>query len=110
MSAATTTASRPLDESRSPLKEQSPTWGNTLGLEGNAETEQGDSADAALVQQGHARNAKRIATLQAGLALKGHELRQRQDGTFTVSRWGQTRELLDLDAVESFATLVGVTA
>ena len=32
------------------------------------------------------------------------------NGTFTVSRWGQTRELLDLDAVESFATLVGVTA
>lgn len=49
---------------------------------------------------------KRFERLRALLALKGHELLVTADG-FTVRRWGLTKELHDLDAVEEFARQVG---
>lgn len=50
---------------------------------------------------------KRFATAQAQLALSGYVLRKIDDGSYVVSRWGMFRELLDLDACERFAGLVG---
>ena len=75
------------------------------GFRDQGKTDSGDCAQAHDLAQ-----RKRQANLQALLALKGHELRQQQDGTFLVLRWGLTRELHDLGAVESFARLVGATA
>lgn len=50
---------------------------------------------------------KRIATLTARLALKGHLLEELPGGGFVAGRWGQTRPLPDLQAVEAFARQVG---
>lgn len=44
--------------------------------------------------------------LRALLALKGHELYATADG-YTVRRWGLSKELHGLDAVELFARAVG---
>jgi hypothetical protein len=50
--------------------------------------------------------AKRLATLQAELALIGHELVALPGGGFVVARWGQVRALADLAEVEQFLRLV----
>lgn len=51
---------------------------------------------------------KRAATLRAQLALAGgFELHELADGTFLARRWGLTRHLRDLAAVEAFARQVG---
>lgn len=62
-----------------------------------------DGADFAAA----AAQRKRFEGLRAALALRGHELHQLADGTFLVRRWGLTRDLSDLDAVEAFARQVG---
>ncbi|MFT3664630.1 hypothetical protein [Piscinibacter sp.] len=49
---------------------------------------------------------KRIATVEAQLALKGFELHRTPIGMFIVCKWGLTRELR-LDEVETFARRVG---
>lgn len=49
---------------------------------------------------------KRLATLRAGLALKGYELHDTADA-FIVRRWGLTRLLNGLESVEQFARQVG---
>jgi hypothetical protein len=108
MSAATATATRPLDDSRSLLKEQSPTWGNTLGLEGNAETDSRNSADTPPELQGEVGMLKRIATLTANFALRGAELNSLASGGFSIRIGGWWRELPDLQAVESTARRMGV--
>lgn len=51
---------------------------------------------------------KRFERLRALLALKGHELYKPDGGgPYFVRRWGLTRDLQDLDAVEGFARQVG---
>ncbi|MDO9092702.1 MAG: hypothetical protein Q7U99_08730 [Rubrivivax sp.] len=54
---------------------------------------------------------KAFKTLQAVLALKGWTLHHLDAAhgcqRFLASRWGMTRELSDLAAVESFATSIG---
>lgn len=51
---------------------------------------------------------KRFEDLRARLALAGgFELHRMDDGTFVVRRWGLTRELADLAAVEAFLQRVG---
>ena len=52
---------------------------------------------------------KARAQLAAKLALAGgHVLTELSDGSFIVSRWGQTRHCNDLYAVAQFARLLGV--
>jgi hypothetical protein len=50
---------------------------------------------------------KRARTLQALLALRGHELHILADGSFLATRWGLSKALRDLAAVEQFARQVG---
>ena len=49
---------------------------------------------------------KRFERLRALLALKGHELYATADG-YLVQRWGLTKDLTGIDAVEAFARQVG---
>jgi len=51
---------------------------------------------------------KTYRTLQAWLAMKGHELNRLDDGRYLVSRWGLTKVLPNLQAVSEFARQVGV--
>lgn len=54
-------------------------------------------------------SAPGFATLAAQLALAGgHVLTELSDGSFMVSRWGQTRHCSDLHAVAQFAKRLGV--
>lgn len=51
---------------------------------------------------------KAVDKLRAALALAGgFELHELADGSFLVRRWGLTRDLADLAAVEDFARQVG---
>lgn len=51
---------------------------------------------------------KAFSTLQARLALRGWALTHHAAGVgFWATQWGRSRELADLDAVESFAVTVG---
>ena len=60
-------------------------------------------ADApGLVVPGRECDSKRFATLRAQLALKAYSLVQLQAGSYLVGRWGSSRELADLSAVEQF--------
>jgi hypothetical protein len=52
--------------------------------------------------------AGRFAALQARLRLAGWHLAAGTGGAFTVSRWGNSRALDSLDAVDTFARQVGV--
>lgn len=51
---------------------------------------------------------KRLATLQARLAMRGHELHALADGGFMACRWGLTRHLSTLEEVALFCVQVGV--
>jgi hypothetical protein len=50
---------------------------------------------------------KRARTLQALLAMRGHELHILADGSYLATRWGLSKALRDLAAVEQFARQVG---
>ena len=50
---------------------------------------------------------KRLATLRAQLALGGFVLQEAHDGSFIVARWGQSRALVNLEAVSAFLRQVG---
>ena len=52
-------------------------------------------------------DGKRLATLRAQLALGGVVLQDADDGSFLVSRWGQSRALVNLEAVSAFLRQVG---
>ncbi len=52
---------------------------------------------------------KRLATLQAELARRGYELKRTDSGALLIARWGLSRELRDVAAVEDFARQVGAT-
>lgn len=45
--------------------------------------------------------------LRALLAQRGHDLHATDDGIYIVRRWGMSRDLRDLAAVEAFAKQVG---
>lgn len=49
---------------------------------------------------------KRFERLRAALAQRGHELYATADG-YLVQRWGLTKDLNGIDAVEAFARQVG---
>jgi hypothetical protein len=51
---------------------------------------------------------KQFATLRAQCALAGWTLNEQPAGTFVVARWGMSRVLPDLAAVEGFVAQVGV--
>lgn len=55
--------------------------------------------------------AKTFATLQAELALRGHQLlrvdRRPKPDTFIVTAWGHSREFKTLDQVAAFLEIVG---
>ena len=53
-------------------------------------------------------SVKRLATLQAVLALKGFELHPTTTGIYIVMRWNWARRLATLDDVQDFAQQVGV--
>lgn len=53
---------------------------------------------------------KRVATLTAALALRGHALYRLADGSFLAVWRGWSRQLADLQAVERFAAALGVVA
>lgn len=65
-------------------------------------------------EQGTADNgdcaAKVVATTTARAALAGVQLTQCTDGSWCASRWGWSRPLADVAAVESFLRLVGAPA
>lgn len=107
MSAATTTATRPLDESSTPLTEQSPASGGKLGLEGNGKADSWNCAEGSIGEQPAPSEAKRNATLTAQLALLGIELRRLSCGAYLASSPGGYRVLDDLDEVAAFAVRVG---
>lgn len=50
---------------------------------------------------------QRVATLRALLGLRGYELRDAASGGWLVARWGLTRPLADIAAVEEFVAMVG---
>lgn len=50
---------------------------------------------------------KQFEHLRALLTRKGHELHATDAGIYIVSRWGKSRNLRDLPAVECFAKQVG---
>lgn len=52
-------------------------------------------------------HGKRLATLRAQLALEGFVLHEADEGSFLVSRWGQSRALANLEAVIAFLRQVG---
>lgn len=64
------------------------------------------TVDAALCA-GVTSDRKRLATLQAELAMRGYELRQGAAGALYIARWGLVREVCGIDAVERFARQVG---
>jgi hypothetical protein len=70
--------------------------------------EPGMGAPAPVPDEQGRRAEKRRATLVAELALRGHELKQPEAGTYSVHRWGLSRALDSLDAVAGFARQVGV--
>jgi hypothetical protein len=49
------------------------------------------------------------ATIKAAFALNGHTVHKGTDGGFYVSRFGLSRYCKDLEALQDFAKLVGVT-
>ena len=51
--------------------------------------------------------AKRFATQQAQLALRGHTVHHLASGGFLVVLVGYTRHFVDLDGLEAFARQVG---
>ena len=53
-----------------------------------------------------ASDAKRLATLTAQLALRGFAVHQAADG-YVVVRWNLTKRVVDLNAMERFARVVG---
>lgn len=63
-------------------------------------TDSADSAEAAAER-------KRFQSLRASLAFNGHELYATDGGPYVVRRWGLTKDLKDLEAVEQFARQVG---
>lgn len=67
----------------------------------------GRPESAATAEETHAALQKAVSTLRARLALAGWVLAEQGDGTFLASRWGRSRELSDLPAVEAFACMVG---
>lgn len=69
-------------------------------VKGQGEANGADCADSAAER-------KRFEKLRALLAMKGHELYATDSGIFIVRRWGHTRDLRDLQAVEAFARQVG---
>jgi hypothetical protein len=50
---------------------------------------------------------KRLATITARLALAGHQVFELADGGYLVARWGMTRACPSLEALQSFARMVG---
>ena len=87
---------------------QPPTSDNARWQAGEVERQEtADNADCADA----AAQRKRFNTLRARLALAGWGLTSTPNnphGAFTISRWGMTRDLLDLAAVARFADRVGV--
>lgn len=53
--------------------------------------------------------SKKFERLRALLAIHGLELYRTDGGPFIVRRWGKTRDLQDLAAVEEFAKQVGAS-
>jgi hypothetical protein len=51
--------------------------------------------------------AKVYATIAARLAIAGHQVFQLADGGYLVARWGMTRACPSLEALQSFARMVG---
>lgn len=51
--------------------------------------------------------AKLFATITAKLALAGHQVFELSDGGYLVARWGMTRACPSLEALHSFARMVG---
>ena len=50
---------------------------------------------------------KRLATLRAALAIKGHQVHELRSGAFLVTWMNCTRHFGDLDALADFARQVG---
>ncbi len=65
------------------------------------------AATMTAAEQVEADHNKRAKTLQALLAMRGHELHILADGTYLATRWGLSKALRDLAAVERFAAQVG---
>ena len=74
--------------------------GTNAGRHGDHENKHDDPIEATAAR-------KRLDTVTAELALQGFELRRTAEGPLLVIRWGQVRELRDVDAAETFAVAVG---
>jgi hypothetical protein len=69
----------------------------------SADTKQNDS----IVGQTPA-DRKRIETLKAQFALRGHAVHELHEGGYLVCRWGLVRACRDLEALQAFARQMGV--
>ncbi len=78
---------------------------NRANGQGPGEQDRTDSRHSA--DAGDSAQGKRIASLQAALALRGFELRPRHGGGWLIVRWNLVRDAGDLQAVEAFARQVG---
>ena len=86
---------------------------------GEAKKRQGARTDIkAFVPEGFGQQARekaaardaRFARVRDALAARGFDLIVTAGPLFIVSRWGRSRDLGDMGAVEAFARQVGVTA
>jgi hypothetical protein len=69
--------------------------------------EESQSARIFSVEEIPGNAAKRLATLKAVLALRGHEVLALDGGAFLVARWGLTRRCADLTELHDFAQQIG---
>lgn len=51
---------------------------------------------------------KAVAALIAQLEASGHAVQKNRSGGFLASRWGMSRNCLDLESLQAFAKQVGV--
>lgn len=71
--------------------------------------DESQSAPIVSVEEIPGNAAKRLATLKAALALKGHEVHTLPDGAFLVARWGMTRRCAHLAELQAFAQQIGAS-
>lgn len=85
-------------------RDEAPPLGAAAGLPGDVESWRADTGEFA--SEPAKCKAKRLATVQAALALRGYEATPTADG-IVIRRWGLARLVPDVDALEAFAVQAG---
>jgi hypothetical protein len=90
-----------------PTKAKSPAATELSANEKHPETAQSIAPDDAQCNGHTDAQAKVYATIAARLAIAGHQVFELADGGYLVARWGMTRACPSLQALQSFARMVG---